>query len=94
MTNKKQIIKVLETECHDFLNCRVEGIPMPGYPDERIKGFYIDIEDVADIIKRKFIDENFEQIVCDSSREELDVLHERILKEIRLADTAKEEGYD
>ena len=48
--NKEELIKWLEKNCSDFLNFEVEGYKTEGYPDEEIKGFYIEEEDVANMI--------------------------------------------
>jgi len=44
--NKKQLMKYLEDECHDFLNYK-EPQEKDG---EYYKGFYIELENVAEII--------------------------------------------
>ena len=47
--NKTDLIKYLKDNCTDFLNCE-KGCEMPGYPDEKFTGFYIEVEDIADIM--------------------------------------------
>lgn len=34
--------------CNDFLNF-LDGAEMPGYPEEKFEGFYIEIKDIVDI---------------------------------------------
>lgn len=52
MITKNEIKKIFEKECHDFLNHKAGHEPMPGYPNERILGFYIEVDDIADIVHK------------------------------------------
>ena len=45
---KKEIIELLKEKCHDFLNATGDGKHTIG--DITLKGFYIEVEDVADIL--------------------------------------------
>lgn len=50
MTTTKEPLKDIVKQSHDFINCK-EGCPMPGYPKEKFTGFYIEKENIEEMIK-------------------------------------------